>query len=98
MLHELCPIRFVCVPMLVLPGTLGLGAEDRFLLTLEVQVPNNHILAQNLYCNYYYPKPKSLIIGYLDPLGYRAQGLEIRAAGFWFRLSIAFKKPNNPTL
>ena len=38
--------------------------------TLRVQVPNNHILTQNLYYNYYYPKPKYLIIGYLDPLGY----------------------------
>ena len=35
----------------------------------RVQVPNNHILAQNLYYNYYYPKLKYLIIGYLDPLG-----------------------------
>ena len=32
-------------------------------------MPNNHILTQNLYYNYYYPKPKYLIIGYLDPLG-----------------------------
>ena len=37
--------------------------------TLRVQVPNNSILTQNLYYNYYYPKPKYLIIGYLDPLG-----------------------------
>ena len=37
--------------------------------TLRVQVPNNHILTQNLYYNYYYPKPKYLIIGYMDPLG-----------------------------
>ena len=28
-----------------------------------------HILAQNPYCNYYYPKPKYLLLGYLDPLG-----------------------------
>ena len=39
--------------------------------TLRVQVPNNHILTQNLYYNYYYPKPKYLIIGYMDPLGNR---------------------------
>ena len=26
-----------------------------------------HILTQNLYYNYYYPKPKYLIIGYMDP-------------------------------
>ena len=37
--------------------------------TLRVQVPNNHILTQNLYYNDYYPKPQYLIIGYLDPLG-----------------------------
>ena len=37
--------------------------------TLRVQVPNNHILTLNLYYNYYYPNPKYLIIGYMDPLG-----------------------------
>ena len=36
-------------------------------LTLRVQVPNGHILSQNLCYNYYYPKPKYLICGYLDP-------------------------------
>ena len=36
---------------------------------LRVQVPNNHIPTPNLYHNYYYPKPKYPIIGYLDPLG-----------------------------
>ena len=36
---------------------------------LRVQVPKNHILTQNLYENYYYPNPKYLIIGYMDPLG-----------------------------
>ena len=40
-----------------------------FGFTLSVQVPNNHILKTNLYYNYYYHKPKYLIIGYLDPLG-----------------------------
>ena len=40
--------------------------------TLRVQVPNNHILTQNLYYNSYYPKPKYLIIGYMDPLGYKS--------------------------
>ena len=39
-------------------------------ITLRVQVPNNHILTRNLYYDYYYPKPKYLIIGYMDPLGY----------------------------
>ena len=38
-------------------------------ITLRVQVPNNHIPTPNLYHNYYYPKPKYPIIGYLDPLG-----------------------------
>ena len=28
------------------------------------------LLTQNLYYNCYYPKPKFLIIGYLDSLGY----------------------------
>ena len=37
--------------------------------SLRVQVPNNHILTQNLYYKYYYPKPKYLTIGYMDPLG-----------------------------
>ena len=32
-------------------------------------MPNNHIPTQNLYYNYYYPKPKYLIIGYMEPLG-----------------------------
>ena len=40
-----------------------------FFRTLRVQVPNNHILTQNLYYNYYYSNPKYLIIGYMDPLG-----------------------------
>ena len=40
-------------------------------ITLRVQVPNNHILTQDPYYNYYYPKPKYLIIGYMDPLGKR---------------------------
>ena len=38
-------------------------------LSLRVQVPNNHILTQNLYYNLFCPTPKYLIIGYLDPLG-----------------------------
>ena len=40
--------------------TLGAGAA------LEVQVPNHHILTPNLHYNYYYPKSKYLIIGYLE--------------------------------
>ena len=39
------------------------------LVTLRVQVPNNHILTPNLYYNHYYPKPKYLTIVYMDPLG-----------------------------
>ena len=38
-------------------------------IALRVQVPNNHILTQNLYYNYYYPNSKYLIVGYMDPLG-----------------------------
>ena len=36
-------------------------------VTLRFQVPNNHVLTQSLYYNYYYPKPKYLMIGYLGP-------------------------------
>ena len=49
-------------------GIVG-AASDLEFLTLRVQVPNNHILTQNLYYNYYYPNPKYLIIGYMDTLG-----------------------------
>ena len=48
-------------------STLKLGPQNH--QTLRVQVPNHDILTQNLYHNYYYPKPKYLVIGYLDPLG-----------------------------
>ena len=48
---------------------------------LRVQVPNIHILPQNLYYNYYYPKPKYLIIGYMDPLGRLTW--EDSGSGFW---------------
>ena len=36
-------------------------------VTLRVQVPNNHILTQNLYYNFYYPK--YLNIGYMGLYG-----------------------------
>ena len=39
-----------------------------YVLSLRVQVPSNHILTQDLYYSSYYPKPKYLIIGYMDPL------------------------------
>ena len=39
-----------------------------FLVSLTVQVPDDHILTQNLYQNYNDPKPMCLIIGYLDPI------------------------------
>ena len=38
-------------------------------VTLRDQVPNNHILPQNLYYDSHCPNPKYLTIGYLDPLG-----------------------------
>ena len=44
---------------------------------LRVQVPNNHILTQNLCYNYYYPKPKYQIIGSLDPLGRLIEVVEL---------------------
>ena len=43
--------------------------------SLRVQVPDNHILTQNLDYNYYYPDPKYLIIGYMDPLGIMKSGV-----------------------
>ena len=46
-------------------GVKGLGATPGS--TLRVQVPNNHILPQNLYLSYFCPNPKYLNIGYLDP-------------------------------
>ena len=33
----------------------------------RVQVPNDHIRTQNQYYDYYFPKPKYLVIGYNDP-------------------------------
>ena len=42
------------------------GFRDRG-IALRVQVRNSHILTQNLHYNYYYPIPKYLMIGYLDP-------------------------------
>ena len=38
-------------------------------LALSVQVPKDHIFTPNLYQNHYYPNPKYLIVGYMDPLG-----------------------------
>ena len=52
---------------------VSLGCRRRDLLSgglLYPKGPNNHLFTQNLYDNYYYPKPKYLSIGYLDPLGY----------------------------
>ena len=52
----------------------GLGRQVE-VLTLRVQVPNNHILTQNLYYNYYYPNPKYQNIGYLGGnLGFETCG------------------------
>ena len=48
-------------------------------VTLRVQVPNNQILTQNLYYNYYYKNPRYLIFGYMDPLG--------KGFGFWITSS-----------
>ena len=45
--------------------------------SLRVQVLKNHILTQNLYYNYYYPKPKHQIIEYLDLLGSAVRGTEL---------------------
>ena len=47
----------------------ALGKKENLSLgqTVRVQVLNIHILHPKLYYYYYYPKPKYLIIGYLDP-------------------------------
>ena len=49
---------------------------------LSVQVPNNQILTRKLYCNYYYPNPKDLIIGYMDPLGHICSSCHSSPAAF----------------
>ena len=49
----------------------GNGKAGRYVVdTLRVQEADNHILAPNLYFENNYPKPRYLIIGFLDPLGY----------------------------
>ena len=55
----------------------GCQNYDPFLGTLNIRcrisqkgtiiLTITHILTQNLYHNYYYPKPKYLIVGYMDP-------------------------------
>ena len=57
--------------MLGIPVNRGGGNnyEGGYSRSLRVQETNNHILTPNLCYNYYYPKPKYLIIGYLGPLG-----------------------------
>ena len=45
------------------------GLDRSLQNTPTVQMPKNHRLTQNLYHNCDYPKPKYLIIRYLDPLG-----------------------------
>ena len=64
---------------------------EKMSVTLRVQVPNNQILTQNLYYNYYYPKPKYLIVGYMDPLGQLAQ--RSRVAGCEDKLSSTWQFP-----
>ena len=53
-------------------------------------MPKNHILTGNLYYNYYYPKPKYLIIGYLDPLGSGFLGFRVYGFG-WLRACKGFQ-------
>ena len=48
-------------PQTLNPDVIGLGWG------VLTQRPNNHILTQNLYYNYYYQNPEYLILGYLDP-------------------------------
>ena len=52
------------------PLVLGKRVQASQHKDLDVKkLPPCPILTQNLYYNYYYPKPKYLIIGYMDPLG-----------------------------
>ena len=68
-------VEAILVPMASKPGTNSLALPGPLTLSCclgfraKDQVPNNHIFAQNPYYNYYYPKPKCLILGYMDPLG-----------------------------
>ena len=55
-------------------GKTILGCNE----ALRVQVPKSHLLAQNLYHDSYYPKPKYLIIWYVDPLGGTGSGRRAR--------------------
>ena len=59
--------------MQMAPATLIVpkGSAQASPLSQRVQVPNNHILTPNLYYNYYHPNPKYLIIGYMDPQGFK---------------------------
>ena len=47
------------------------------IITLRVQVPNNHIFSHNIELLNYYPKPKYLIIGSFGPLGLGQEPLEV---------------------
>ena len=49
-------------------------------MALRVQVPNNHILTQNLYYNYYYPKTQVPNYGVLGPFGWMNFQILL---GFW---------------
>ena len=57
-----------------------------FSIPQRVQVPNNHILTQNLYYTPYYPTRKYLIIGYLDLLGSLPTTSTLLDCRFRFRL------------
>ena len=63
------PPSYVAMVATAITTTLGHITIQTPITTLKVQVPNNHIHAQNMHYNYYFPKPKYLIIEYLDPLG-----------------------------
>ena len=51
-----------------LPGVMWAKIRQ---VSLRVQVYNPHLLTQNLFSNCYYPNPMYLIIGCMDPLGYK---------------------------
>ena len=53
-------------PILIVMMVFVVNSSNRTNFS-RVQVPNNHVLTQNVYYDYYYPKPRYLIIEYLDP-------------------------------
>ena len=67
MFRGLGVIGFRCLGVSGFRVTGKSDALERRFYTIRVQVPNNHILTQNVYYKHYYPTPKYLIIGHMGP-------------------------------